>query len=123
MCLAFKVRSVVSTAAVVGVAFVSMGESAIAQDRTSWLRDSESATMTGYLLQGEDVYATCDDDCQDLDLFLYDDSGALVDADDQIDAFPIVTAPYEGTFVVKVAMPSCTHNAGCSVSITSDYGF
>ncbi len=122
MYLTAKFRTVAS-AAVAAMTLASMSSAAVAQDRTSWLRNSESATMTGYLLQGEDVYATCNEDCQDLDLFLYDDTGRLVAADEQIDSFPIVTAPYEGTFVVKVAMPSCLSAAGCSVSITSDYGF
>lgn len=116
-------RRVLSTLACASVAFIGAVSPAIAQDRTAWLRDNETTTMTGYLLQGEDLYAICDEDCSDLDLYLYNEMGVMVDADDEVDSFPIVTAPYEGTFVVEVAMPSCNHGAGCSVSLSSDHGF
>ncbi|MEL7353697.1 MAG: hypothetical protein AAF171_16930 [Cyanobacteria bacterium P01_A01_bin.116] len=103
--------------------FVSTMGPAIAQNRTAWLKDNETTTMTGYLLQGEDISALCDEDCNDINLFLFNEMGVMVDSDNQIDATPIVTAPYEGTFVVEVSMPSCVHGAGCSVSLSSDHGF
>ena len=105
------------------VAIATTANSAIAQDRNLWLTDNQSTLLQGYFLQGEDIYAICDEDCQDLDLFLYDINGTLVDADEALDAFPIVTAPYEGTFSIKIFMPSCNHRAGCAASISSEYGF
>lgn len=105
------------------VAVGALGGSAIAQDRTSWLNDGESSQTTGYLLEGESVYATCDADCTDLDLFLYDEYGTMVDSDSELDSFPVVTAPYEGSFIVEASMPSCTSVAGCAVTVSSDYGF
>lgn len=116
-------RRLLGTVACVSVAWAGVVSPAMAQDRTAWLRDNESTKMTGYLLQGEDVYALCDEDCSDLDLILYNEMGVMVDTDEQMDSFPIVTAPYEGTFIVEVAMPSCIHSAGCAVSLSSDYGF
>ncbi len=109
--------------AVVSVALGSVVSPALAQERTVWLQDEEMATMTGYLLEGENVYADCDEDCSDLDLFLYSDADKLVDSDEALDAFPVLTAPYEGTFSVVVAMPGCNHVSGCSASVRSDYGF
>ena len=104
------------------VAAMGIAAPAIAQ-QTVWLGDNEETSVTGYFLEGEDIYASCDEDCLDVNLFLFNEMGVLIDGDEETDAFPIVTAPYEGTFVVKVNMPSCQHAAGCSVSIESDYGF
>lgn len=105
-----------------GVAVMGIAMPAIAQ-QTVWLADNEETTVTGYFLEGEDIYASCDEDCLDVNLSLFNEMGVLMDSDEETDAFPIVTAPYEGTFVLKVNMPSCEHLAGCSVSIESDYGF
>jgi len=121
--MSVSARGLFGTVACVSVAWAGAMSPAIAQDRTAWLRDNESTTMTGYLLQGEDVYALCDEDCSDLDLILFNEMGVMVDTDEQLDSFPIVTAPYEGTFIVEISMPSCVHSAGCAVSLSSDYGF
>jgi len=112
-----------TTVACASVALAGVVSPALAQDRTIWLNDNGKTTVTGYFLEGEDIYASCDADCTDLDLFLYTEVGVLVDSDEALDSFPIITAPYEGTFSVEVTMPSCTHSAGCSVSLSSDYGF
>lgn len=98
-------------------------EEAIAQDRSLWLTDDSQATLQGYFLQNEDIFAFCDEDCHDIDLFLYNRQGTLIDSDDATDAFPVVTAPYDGKFSVKVTVPDCSHSLGCAVSISSDFGF
>ena len=85
--------------------------------------DNGATTVTGFFLQGESIYANCDEDCMDLDLYLYTEMGVLVDSDIEEDSFPIVTAPYDGNFAIEVTMPSCVHSAGCSASISSDHGF
>lgn len=118
-----NIRSIATTLACASIALVGIVSPAFAQDRTIWLNDNGQTTVSGYFLRGEDIYASCDEDCMDLDLFLYNEMGVLVDSDDALDSFPILTAPYEGTFSVQVTMPSCTHSAGCSVSLSSDYGF
>lgn len=119
----FNLRVLASTLACASIATVGSIVPAFAQDRTVWLQDNEQTTITGYFLQGENISANCDSDCMDLDLFLYNEMGAMVDSDDAIDAYPIVTAPYDGTFQIQVSMPSCTHMAGCSVAVSSEYGF
>ena len=118
-----NLRTVATSIACASVALVGAVSPALAQSRTVWLNDNGQTTVTGYFMQGESIYADCDEDCMDLDLYLYNEMGVLVDSDDEYDAFPILTAPYEGTFSVQVTMPSCTHSAGCSASISSDYGF
>ncbi|MGC1308339.1 MAG: hypothetical protein WA885_14030 [Phormidesmis sp.] len=120
---AFTLLALASTVACTSVAFLALVSPAMAQDRVLWLEDNEQAAMAAYLLEGESVYATCDQDCSDLDLFLYNDLGAMVASDDELDSFPMVVAPYEGDFMIEVTMPSCPHSAGCSVSVSSDYSF
>jgi hypothetical protein len=87
-----KLRTFVGSAACVAVALGSIVSPALAQERSIWLADGELVTMTGYLLEGENVYADCDEDCSDLDLFLYNDVDKLVSADEALDSFPVVTA-------------------------------
>ena len=119
----FNLRAVASSAVFVSLAVLGIVSPAIAGDHTIWLQEGEESTVTGYFLEGESIYAECDKDCEDLDLYLYTELGVLVDSDEALDAFPIVVAPYEGTFSIETVMPSCKHTAGCSVSISSDYGF
>ncbi len=96
---------------------------AAAQDRSLWLYNGQSATVYGYFLAGEGIYGSCDYDCYDLDLYLYDSAGNLVASDTLLDSFPIVNAPYTGNFTIEVTMPNCSHSAGCAVEVSSDYGF
>ncbi|MGB3570827.1 MAG: hypothetical protein WA783_20535 [Phormidesmis sp.] len=119
----FGLRAIAAAVGCASVALMVASNSAIAQSRTLWLKDNGQTTVTGYFLQGENIYADCDQDCMDLNLYLYNEMGVLVDADDAIDALPTLTAPYEGTFSVQITMPSCTHSAGCSASISSDHDF
>lgn len=123
MSFASKFRAFFGSAVCVSVALGSVISPALAQDRSVWLEAGESATLSGYLLEGENVYAVCDQDCDDLDLFLYDEMDTLVSADELLDSAPMVTAPYEGTFSIVVSMPSCLTVEGCSASISSDNGF
>lgn len=102
----------------------STAPQAQAQDRSLWLYDGNYTTVSGYLVAGESVYGSCDEDCADLDLFLYDAaSGELVYEDTAIDSVPYVTAPWDGDFIVEVVMPNCVHPQGCAVWLSSDYGF
>jgi hypothetical protein len=117
-------KAAMRIAAGVAVIFnVGLG-SALAQEHSSiWIKDNGSTVVTGYLLQGEDVQGLCDEDCNDMDLILYNEMGVMVDSDHEIDASPIVTAPYEGTFAIEISVPSCTHMVGCEVSVSSSEGF
>lgn len=94
-----------------------------AQSRTDWLSTGQSASYNGFLYAGETVYATCDSDCTDLDIMLYDaSSGQLVDSDTLMDAQPVVVAPYEGDFIIEVVMASCSIEP-CATWTDSEYGF
>lgn len=101
----------------------AMATSTFAADRSLWLDDGEEKYISGYFYSGELIYGDCDEDCYDLDLFLYDSDGDLVDADELTDAYPIVEAPHDGYFTIKVDMYDCSHSAGCAVEVSSDYGF
>ncbi|MGY2766913.1 hypothetical protein [Thermostichus sp. MS-CIW-26] len=110
-------------ASLIGAATVVGGAAAWAQSRSLWLLNGQSTVVTGYFYRGENIWAQCDQDCFDVDLVLYDASGQVVAADELLDDFPIVQAPYEGNFSVKVIMASCLHPSGCAVIVDSDYSF
>lgn len=94
-----------------------------AQSRTDWLSNGQSVSYDGVLYAGEAVYATCDGDCTDIDILLYDaNNGRLVGSDILPDAQPVVVAPYEGRFVIEVVMASCRIEP-CAVWTESEYGF
>jgi hypothetical protein len=110
-------------ASLIGAAAVVGGAAAWAQSRSLWLLNGQSTVVTGYFYQGENIWAQCDRDCFDVDLVLYDASGQVLATDELLDDFPIVQAPYEGNFAVKVIMVSCLHPRGCAVIVDSDYSF
>jgi hypothetical protein len=63
-------------------------------------------------LRGGQTYAiaaTCDEDCSDIDLELFDPSGALVSRDVGSDDTPVVTSnpSLSGTYRVRLTMASC----------------
>ena len=111
-------------ALVIGTIAVAGGATLVqAQSRTDWLSTGQSASYNGYLYAGEAVYATCDGDCTDIDILLFDaNNGRLVDSDTLADDQPVVVAPYEGSFVIEVVMARCSV-APCAVWTDSEYGF
>jgi hypothetical protein len=88
----------------------------------NWTLDQ---TVTGALYQGESGWAwitlvkgrsyrivgACDQDCYDLDLSLYSDSGEPIRTDRYADTFPSLTlkAPYSGYYKVKAPMVACPY--------------
>lgn len=52
----------------------------------------------------------CDEDCPDLDLYLYDADGNLIDSDTGSDDYPMVQVSprWSDRFSVKVSMANCT---------------
>ncbi|MGD1898513.1 MAG: hypothetical protein ACFB16_16345 [Phormidesmis sp.] len=116
-------RTMVTSVACASFALLGMITPALAQDRSVWLNEGETETVTGYFFEGETITAECDVDCTDIDLYLYTELGVLVDSDDELDDFPVLVAPFEGTFSVEITMPSCSHYQGCSASISSEHGF
>ena len=54
----------------------------------------------------------CDEDCQDLDLELYDGYGNLISQDDSVDDAPVVevSVVQGGAFTLRVMMYECTED-------------
>lgn len=55
------------------------------------------------------IFAACDGDCDDIDLFIYDENDNLVAKDPDLDDDPVITVTpsWTGSFRLKVAMPGC----------------
>ena len=55
------------------------------------------------------VLAVCDEDCSDIDLYIYDESGTLIDSDSSTDDVPVllVTPPRRTRYRVQVTMYNC----------------
>jgi len=55
------------------------------------------------------IVAVCDQDCTDVDLWLYDENNNLIDEDTDTDDYPLVTVSpqWTGDFKVKVKMYDC----------------
>ena len=45
---------------------------------TAFLTSGDSTTYEGYFLAYEDIYASCDRNCEDLDIYLYDSHLAVL---------------------------------------------
>lgn len=55
------------------------------------------------------ISAVCDEDCDDLDIRLYDQNGNLVDSDTDADSIPVVEVSprWTGRFKLRVTMCDC----------------
>ena len=73
--------------------------------------DSEIDTHTFNLSEGLEyaISAACDNDCADIDSYLYDSAGNLIDSDEGPDDIPIVThrATWTGRYTLKIKMYDC----------------
>jgi hypothetical protein len=115
-----QVIATVALGAIVLTGHLARGQ---AVSRSDWLSTGEEVTYEGYLLSNEAVYAACDNDCEDIDLYLYDaGSGDLVASDTRLSAVPVVLAPYDGTFFIQLIMVSCSLEP-CETWTGSDLGF
>jgi hypothetical protein len=79
---------------------------------TSNLGAGETRSITVTLRAGKTyiIVGTCDQDCSDLDLRLYDSTGSLLTSDEQDDDKPVVSVTPSRTadFTVKVVMAHCS---------------
>ncbi|HEY9802966.1 MAG TPA: hypothetical protein V6D25_21565 [Leptolyngbyaceae cyanobacterium] len=64
------------------------------------------------------ILGVCDEDCNDLDIELYDDNGNLIAYDTKPDDRPFITVRprWNARFRIKVLMPGCS-NAPCRYGI------
>ncbi|WP_088893893.1 hypothetical protein [Leptolyngbya ohadii] len=64
--------------------------------------------------------AACDDYCSDIDLFLYDRAGVLVDSDEEEDDYPLITyvPGSSGNYRLVVRMYSCS-NSSCGYAVST----
>lgn len=78
------------------------------------LNNRESGSFSFNLRKGLQykIVSVCDEDCGDLDLVLYDESGHQIDEDTTPDSMPIVEARprWTGKFRLKVRMYECSQN-------------
>jgi hypothetical protein len=92
---------------------------------TGWQQRGEmkQGAETSYTitLKGGTAYSVvgmCDTDCSNLDAYLTDSSGKLVDSDVEEDDFPIVAASASGTYTLRLVMKACSA-APCSFGAKS----
>lgn len=75
------------------------------------LRSNQNETITLDLNAGTSymIVAQCDRDCSDIDLWLYDENGNLIDSDVLVDDTPIVnvTPIRNARFSLRVGMITC----------------
>lgn len=93
------------------VRLAGAGNAAI-DDWSGWLDDDETEDIWMTLLAGNtyEFIGTCDRDCTDLDLRLYDAQNALIDSDTLNDDTPIVSVSprLRGRYRLEVKMFSCS---------------
>lgn len=78
-----------------------------------WLDNGQMASYESFFSARTLIRGTCDSDCSDLDLYVYNMSGNLVAQDIDGDPYPVVAIPYDGTFRLEVKMHNCSHSQGC----------
>lgn len=92
----------------------SEGFEQILATRYDWLNDDETAHHGLKLVAGRTyrIIGVCDQDCEDLDLFLYGDETieSLMESDQMTDNFPIInfTPTETKTYRIKMGMYTCT---------------
>lgn len=75
------------------------------------INEDEDNTWTFYLTGGTDYLfrGFCDEDCNDLDLYLYDNDGDEISSDIEDDDFPLIyfTPSRSGRYQIEVSMYAC----------------
>jgi len=99
-------RVLASDVAMAGTGWIPYGET------LGWdlVAPSQRVRSSIFLEAGAYVAAgVCDDDCTDLDLFAYDESGTLLNSDEEIDSEPVVgvTVITPGEYFFEASMYEC----------------
>lgn len=93
-------------------AFAAQGFRRMAEPVSGSLQQAQFFNTPVTLETGGDyrIIGVCDNDCADLDLFLYDENNNLISQDNATDATPIVsvTPQWSGAFTAQAVMHSCT---------------
>jgi hypothetical protein len=88
------------------------GFSRVTAYQDGMLREGNDSRFSVDLQSGVEyrIIGYCDEDCEDLDLTLYDPFGDLIESDILMDAAPLLsfTASSNGRFEVEVSMVTCT---------------
>lgn len=96
----------------------------LTEDATRWMNTGESFRTETYLFEAEPISGACSQDCYDIDLTLYDtNTKKVVVKDHGNTAIPMVTAPYEGDFVLEIEMANCARSGGCRTWVNYDEEF
>jgi hypothetical protein len=105
-------QQILNRLAQVEQAFAAQGFQRLAEPVSGQLPQGQYANVPINLEVGGDyrIIGVCDNDCGDLDLFLYDQNNNIVSQDNLTDATPVVSvAPqWSGPFVVQAVMHNCT---------------
>ncbi|MEO1093417.1 MAG: hypothetical protein AAFX01_00780 [Cyanobacteria bacterium J06638_28] len=101
----------------------SSSQSNPAETDTWWMRNGDSSKVAGFFFADELISGQCSRHCYDIDLTLYDAStgNAVAQALGNSPA-PELRAPYDGEFILEVAMVNCARSGGCRTSVSSEYG-
>lgn len=73
-------------------------------------RSLDTLTLTLYRGISYKIVGVCDSDCSDIDMYVYDDNGNLIDSDESSDDIPFieVTPRWTATFEVEINMYQCS---------------
>ncbi len=93
-----------------------------AQELTVWLANGESELIQTRFKAGDTITATCNENCLDLDLYLYDAQGTLIAQATELTIAPTLLAPYDGNFLLEVFMPNCINAEGGTAWVHSKVG-
>lgn len=92
-------------------AAAQQGFQMVGQPVSGGLQQGQSWNIPGELYAGYDyrVLGVCDQDCNDMDLVLFDGNGAVIAQDTTTSSQPMlaVQTPYNGAFTIQVQMYHC----------------
>lgn len=106
------VDQVKSRLGMVQLAALSSGWEETHNEKIDSLRQGGADTLTLNMRRGTSykIITVCDDDCDDIDLKLYDEDGDLVSKDEDTSSYAVVDATprWTGRYSLKVEMYKCS---------------
>lgn len=90
---------------------LSLGYEQAFQYHVGTLRDDAEETFSLVLRDDREypIVSVCDIDCHDIDLYVYDENGQLIDQDEKRDVIPVlyIRPRWTGEFRIRVKMFDC----------------